>query len=182
MADKDLVEAKHWDVLDKVVQLYLEGNSVPGIAKALRMKVVDVEVNLHEWSTYVKNNKTIQSRARESVHIADAHFNKIIKELWELIDEAGNDGNLSAKNVALKTLADAEVKRTSMLEKAGLNDAEAIAEMLVENEAKIELIYKLLKELASDCARCRPVILEQLRKFSGNVDPIVIKPQGQIYG
>lgn len=182
MADKDLVEADHWKTLDNVIQLYLEGNSVPVIAKQLRMRVKDVEANIQEWATYVKNNKTIQQRARESVHVADAHFNKIIKELWDLIDEAGQDGNLSAKNVALKTLTDAEVKRTQMLEKAGLNDSESMAEMLVENERKIELIYQLLKTLAADCAHCRPIIINELRKLSGHTEPIVINYEDEANG
>lgn len=173
--DKDLVSAEHWKTLDGVVQLYLEGNSIPSIAKKMGMLVRDVEANIQEWAVYVRGNKNIQQRARESVHIADAHFNKIIRELWEVVEEAAEGGNLAAKNVALKTLADTEVKRTQMLEKAGNSDAEAMAELLLENEKKIEVIYKLLKELAGDCAHCRPIILSELRKFADPQEPIVIK-------
>ena len=173
--DKDLDKIEHWDQLDKVVKLYLEGNSIPVIAKQLRLRVRDVQANINEWATYVKNNQSIQKRARESVHFADAAFNKIANELWETVEQADDAGNLNAKNVALKTLSDIEVKRTQMLEKAGLNDTEAMVRQMEETEEKARMISELLKELSEECSHCRPKIMDGLQKIFGKVEPVVIQ-------
>jgi len=168
----ELEKAAHWEGLDKVIQLYLEGNTPPMIAKRLGLRVKDVDKYVEEWRFYVRNNSSIQDRARDSIHNADAHFDKIIRELWQLIEDA--DDNLSAKNTALKTIADTEVKRTQMLEKAGLTDNEAMADLIVENEKKVELVVNLLKTLAADCEHCRPLIINGLSKMSGE-EPVVIR-------
>lgn len=175
MSGKELESAERWTTLDNIVGLYLEGNNAQAIARQLRMKVKDVESYITEWRYYVRNNQSIQDRARDSIHSADAHFNKIVKELWSLIDEADQTGNLAAKNIALKTLADTEVKRTSMLDKAGLADSDSMAELMMENEKKVDKIVVLLRRLTSECDHCRPIILEELSKMSDKAEPVIIQ-------
>lgn len=179
MSSKELESAERWTVLDNIVGLYLEGNNAQAIARQLKMKVRDVEAYITEWRYYVRNNQSIQERARDSIHSADAHFNKIIKELWSLISEADESGNISAKNVALKTLADTEVKRTSMLDKAGLADNDSMAELMLDNEKKVEKIVLLLRKLTSECEHCRPIILDYLSKMTDKVEPVVVYNIGE---
>ena len=172
---KDLVIGEHWDVLDKVAKLYIKGSSVPTIAKQLRLRVKDVETYLNEFRYYVRHNEDIQDRARTSVHVADSHYSTIIEELWSVVEEAGMSGNLSAKNVALKNAADVEQKRVVMLAAAGAGDQNALAELMIENEKKIALVTELLRDLAKECPRCKPIIMSKLSKLSGHAEVIVVQ-------
>lgn len=172
---KELAKAELFERMDEIASLYLKGENVPSIAKKLKLRVSDVESNLQEWRGYIRGNQSIQNKATESLYKVDAHLNEIVKEFWSVIEEAGETGQLSIKNVALKGAADTELKRVEMLAKAGLSDNDSMAELILENEQKIKQVVELLKELSSECAHCRNKIINELHRFSDKAEPVVIK-------
>jgi hypothetical protein len=175
LADSALQKADHFEGLDKVVQLYLRGENAPKIARQLRLRVSDVESYLQEWRYYIRHNQGIQDKAADTLHVADSHLDKILREVWAVIDEATDSSQLSVKNIALKNAAEITFKRVEMLNRAGLNDAESMANIVLENEQKVAKILGLLKELSQNCSNCRSKIINELHKFNDEASPIIVQ-------
>ncbi len=66
-----------------------------------------------------------------------------------------------------------------MLSKAGLNDNDSMAGIVLENEEKIKQVVQLLRELSSDCAHCRQKIISELHRFQSDVEPVVVVQKQQ---
>ena len=87
MSEIELVD--RWENINKVAEEFLKGNTNPTIiAKALEMRRIDVIDYLEEWRMVVRSDKQVQLRAREALVGADQHYSMLIKEAWDVVNEA----------------------------------------------------------------------------------------------
>jgi hypothetical protein len=121
------------------------------------------------------NSEAVRARAREALSAADTHYSGLIKQAYEVIDEANQTSALSVKNQAIKLILDIESKRIEMLQKAGLLENKELADQLLETERKQELLMKILTEISGNCSKCKPEVLRRLSEVSGvNGEAVVI--------
>jgi phosphatidylinositol kinase/protein kinase (PI-3 family) len=171
-SENDLVE--HLDQMNKVVSKYLEGNDETKIARQLSLPRQKVVAFLGEWRQMASNNAAIRERAREALVAADTHYSKLIQQAYEVIDEAGSQGNLSAKNSAIKLILDIESRRIEMLQKAGLLENKELAEEMMEIERKQDVLMSILKDIAKDYPQVRDEIMRRLSSAAKEGEAIVI--------
>jgi len=168
----ELIE--HMEEVNRVASEYIKGFNESEISKELDIPRARVSTLLREWKSMASNSEAVRSRAREALSGADQHYSKLIKQAYEVVDEATTNGNLSAKTAAIKLILDIETRRIEMLQKAGLLENKELSEQLLETERKQELIMGILKDVASKHPQIKLEILSRLSEVSGPIGEAVV--------
>jgi hypothetical protein len=172
VSEPQLVE--HLDQVNKVVSKYLEGNNETAISKQLNLPRQKVVAYLDEWKQMASNNAAIRERAREALVAADTHYNKLIGQAYDVIDEATTTANLTAKTTAIKLVLDIETRRIDMLQKAGLLENKELAEEMIEIENRQQVLVGILKDIASEHPEVRDKIMRRLSAVSKDQEVITV--------
>jgi hypothetical protein len=175
MADNEIEVAGKFDQMNKVVEELLKGNTINQIAKSLDLTRVQVETHVQTWKTMVHDNTAIRERAKEALAGADEHYNLLIKEAWDVVNEAGVASELNTKNAAIKLIADIESKRIDMLNKAGVLEDNSMADQILESERKQEVLVSILKDVTSSCDKCKWEVAKRLSEVTGQVEAVTIE-------
>lgn len=163
--------ADRWENINKVVAFFLKGKTNPTeIARETGFKRTQVIEYLNEWRSVIHSDKQIQIRAREALSGADQHYSMLIDEAWAVVKEADVQQNLSQKTTALKLISDIQQKQIDMLQKAGIIDNNEIAQKIIETEEKQEILVSILKEVVTQCDKCKPLVFEKLSKITGRAE------------
>lgn len=171
MSEVDL--ADRWENINKVVSEFLKGNTNPtAIAKATGFKRADVVDYINEWRLVVQSDRQVQVRAREALSGADQHYSMLIKEAWNVVEQADQTGQLPQKTAALKLIADVQQKQIDMLQKAGVLDNNEMAEKIIETEEKQKVIVDIIRDTVSQCTRCKPIVFSKLSSVSGQAEEL----------
>lgn len=164
----------HIEEVNRVASEYIKGLNETEISKELDIPKARVSSLLREWKTMASNSEAVRARAREALAGADQHYSKLIKQAYEVIDEANQSAALGAKNQAIKLILDIESRRIEMLQKAGLLENKELADQLLETERKQELLMKILMEVSGTCSKCKPEVLRRLSEVSGEDGEAVV--------
>jgi hypothetical protein len=167
----------------QVQEKYLKGNKQPGtIAKELGLKRVEVMDLIQESKEIWRNDDAVKERAKEALQEADAHLDMVINRSWETVEQADNNNDLKTKATVLKNIADVEMKKVEMLQKAGLYDDAALGDELAEMEEKNEIIKTILLEVTANCEHCAFEVRRRLSRYGKSPEPMpdsmVIKEDG----
>jgi len=171
---KELEQIDRIERMNDVVTAYLKGDNPTQIAKITGLKRAEVLEYIEEWRVVAQNNKTIQARATEALTSMDEHYNMIIRELWETMEQADLNNDFKLKATVLKALADVEGKRVDLLQKAGLLDNQQIGDEVIEMEKKHEILIGILREVTSDCPHCKVEVARRLSSVTGKTETIVV--------
>ena len=172
--DNEIEVAGQFDQMNRVMEEVLKGNAVPAIAKSLSLTRVQVENNIQSWKELVQKDSRVRDRAKEALSAADEHYNLLIKEAWKVIGQADDAMELAVKNGAIKLIADIENKRIEMLNKAGVLESTGIGEQLLESERKQELLINILREVTSDCEKCKWQVASRLQEVTGHIESVQV--------
>ncbi len=165
--------ANRWENINKVAEEFLKGNTNPtDIAKATGFKRVEVLDYLEEWRMVIRSDKQVQVRAREALVGADQHYSMLIKEAWEVVEEAKRQGQLPSQTASLKLISDIQQKQIDMLQKAGMLDNNELAEKVIETEEKQQILVEVIRDVVSGCERCKPLVFGKLSKVTGQAEEI----------
>jgi hypothetical protein len=170
--DEDLI--KHLDQINLVVEEYLKGNDPTVISKQLAIPRQKVVTLINEWKVMASANDAIRARAKEALSSADAHFDILKQNAWEVVQETTINNNPSARLTALKLLMDIDTKRIDMLQKAGLLENKELAEEMVEIEHKQEILMSILKDIASEYPQIRDEIMKRLSSIAKRDEVITV--------
>lgn len=171
---QELEIVNHLDEINKVVEEYLKGNDPTKIAKTLDLPRTRVVAHLNEWKVLASANDAIRARAKEALVGADAHYTKLIKQAYEVIDDATTTANLNAKTAGIKLVMDIEAKRIDMLQKAGLLENKELADEMVEIEKRQEVLIGILKDIASEYPQIRDMIMSRLSSIAKEGEVITV--------
>lgn len=160
----DIVQ--HLEEVNKVATEYIKGLNESEISKELDIPRTRVVSLLREWKSMASNSEAVRARAREALAGADAHYSRLIKQAYEVIEEANIQGSLGAKTNAIKLILDIEAKRIDMLQKAGLLENKELADQILENEKKQDILVKILKEVSGECPKCKNEVAKRLAQIS----------------
>lgn len=179
MKQEELIE--HLEEVNRVASEYLKGMNETEISRELDIPRPRVVKYLEEWKGFASNSEAIRSRAREALAGADLHYNKLIKQIYDTIDDADVErgtGGLSANQAltlrmqALKMTADLEARRIDMLQRAGLLENQELADKLIEQEKQQAAIMKIITDVVGACPVCKPKVLQRMSGLGS--EPIVI--------
>lgn len=170
----ELEVAGQFDQMNKVVEELLKGNSPAQIARSLELTRVQVDNYIDAWKGFVHDNKAIRDRAKEALAGADEHYNMLIKEAWRTIEQADVQDALNVKSQTLKLIADIESKRIDMLNKAGVLEDSSMADQILENEKKQEILISILRDVTSSCEHCKWEVSKRLSQVTGQVEAVIV--------
>lgn len=173
MSSEDQI-VEHLDSMNKVVSKYLEGIDETRISKLLAIPRVKVVAYLKEWKLMTSNNAAIRERAREALSSADMHYNKLIAQTYEVIDEATTQANLSAKTAAIKLVLDIESRRIDMLQKAGLLENKELADEMMVIENRQTILMNILRDIATEHPEIRDKVMRRLSEASKASEVITV--------
>ena len=173
--DNEIEVAGQFDQMNKVVEELLKGNSPAQIVRSLGLTRVQVDNYIDAWKGFVHDNTAIRERAKEALAGADEHYNMLIKEACDVVNEAGVAAELNTKNAALKLIADIEAKRIDMLNKAGVLENDSMASEILESERKQELLVNILKEVTANCDKCKWEVARRLSEVTGQVEAVSVE-------
>lgn len=162
---------EHYDTMNRVVEYSLKGYNETSIAKMLKMKRPEVVGMLEEWRKNIAGHHHIQERGRDALAGADTHFQMVINELWQTVDQA-QDAKTRAS--ILTSIANTESQRMGILMKAGVLDTEDIARQIAETEKKHEALMAILRDVASECPVCRSKILSRISDLANKAEAVVV--------
>lgn len=160
--------------VNQVATEYIKGNDASAIAKMFGMPRQRVVSHLSAWQRMVTDNEAIRSRAKEALAGADVHFNYLIKQTYEVIDEATVNGDLRSKTGGIKLVLDIEKSRIELLQKAGLLENKELADQLIESERKQEVIVGILRDVVGSCPTCRAEVARRLATITGPDEASVV--------
>ena len=174
MSNTEVELINHLDEVNKVVEEYLKGNDPTVISKTLSMPRTRVVAHLNEWKIMASANDAIRARAKDALVGADAHYTKLIKQAYEVIDDATTTANLPAKTSAIKLVMDIEARRIDMLQKAGLLENKELAEEMVAIEKRQEVLVGILRDIASEHPEVRDLIMQRLSAIAKEGEVITV--------
>ena len=157
-----------------LVEEYLKGNDATTISKQLSIPRTQVVSLISEWRSMASANDAIRARAREALVGADAHYSKLIKQAYEVIDDANSTANLTAKTTAIKLVMDLESRRIDMLQKAGLLENKELADEMLQIEKRQDVLMGILRDIASEHPEIRDKIMKRLSDIAKQGEAITI--------
>jgi hypothetical protein len=176
---KDLEPYDHYQEMNKVVKLYLQGTTDPNkIAKQIGMKRAEVVGFIDEWREIAKNDQAVRDRAQESIIAMDRHFDIIIEEQWAIVNDIETDGRTKANT--LKQIADVEAKRQDVLQKAGLYDDIGMADQIADMQKKYEQLKKIVLNVAREYPDTKAFILRSIGAVENNVQTVDHPIEGEV--
>ena len=98
----------------------------------------------------------------------------LIKEAWRTIEQADVQDALNVKSQTLKLIADIESKRIDMLNKAGVLEDSSMADQILENEKKQEILISILRDVTSSCEHCKWEVSKRLSQVTGQVEAVIV--------
>ena len=81
----------------------------------------------------------------------------------------------NTKVAALKLIADIEAKRIEMLNKAGVLEANSMADQIIETERKQAILVEILRDVTAKCQNCKWEVAQRLSEVTGRVEQIIIE-------
>ncbi len=173
--------ADKFDTMNKVVELKLQGQNLTKIAKVLGLTRVQVNEYYDMWRDLAQSSENMKNRAREALMGADSHYDRLIAELYDIMEKAddwqfseGTDAKmLSVKANAIGKIAEFEAKRVNMLKDAGLLEDQELAQQILETERKHEILIGILRDVTSKCDHCSRLVAERLSQVTN--EPMAVK-------
>lgn len=179
MAHNELEQLhSYMDEMNEVMVEKWKGKTISEIATSLKKPRQRVKEIIEEWGALASRNDVVRTRAREALATADAHYSKLIGHAYEVMEEADVNGNLSAKTNSIKLIADMEARRIDMLQKSGLLENKELAEEMMDTQKRQQDLEKILKEVVSDCPKCRTEVLNRLSAISTSSEVVVVPYEG----
>ena len=172
--DNELELTGKFDQMNLVVEEYLKGNGPAAIARNLSLTRVQVDNYIDAWKGFIHDNNIIKDRAKEALMGADEHYNMLIKEAWNTVNQADVQDALNVKAQTLKLIADIEAKRIDMLSKAGVLENNSMADQILESERKQDILVGILKEVTAGCEKCKWEVSKRLSQVTGQIEAVQI--------
>lgn len=165
---------KLYEERDKVVDLYLKGQSEAAISRSTGIERKHVKGYIASFKNDAKNNELLQERGRQVVQEFDVQQDYIIRELVSAIGDADDNGDYKTKGVLLKTLHDVQKGRVDTMQKAGMLSDAALGDELAAMEEKHEILIGILKKVSGGCNRCKMEVARELAKVTGKPEPVMV--------
>lgn len=173
MAELEL--ADHFQQQAEVIDRMLQGRNETQISKELNIPRKVVVAHLEEWREVIKHDDSVRDMAKQHLYGMSVHYQQLIQKLYEVIAEtddalqtSSNPANLLAqKTSAIKQIADLEEKRIKLEREAGLLEDNALADEILENERKQELLVGFLANVSAHCSNCSTELKKFMSEFKG---------------
>ena len=171
-----LADSERWLTIEKVAELKHKGWTDTAVAKHTGLKRVEVKELYSEYKEVLRNDEASQERARDQLNQMVAHYDTLIKKLYDLLDELEQepfDERIAAqRNKNIATIAALEKDRLDAMQKAGILDAADVGDQLAEMEEQRDMVLNILRN--DLCPTCRRTVMEKLTAITNQAEVVVV--------
>lgn len=161
------------DDFDKVAEIWLTGSkSAKVIAKQLSLTPAYAEDLITELRHRMQNDEEIRFRAREAVLEFDTQFDRVLTKMHQLSDDAEAEGDLKTRATVLKNIADTTARRVEVMQKSGLLANMDLADQMAEQEAQIEAISTMIKDIVKSYPELKGEVARRLGEILGRAEAV----------
>lgn len=155
--------------MEAVVENRLQGLNPTEIAKKMNIPRGRVLSHLENWNQFVEHDLDIKKRAKQVLATADQHYDKLMKEAWDAIENA-KVGTVKDHVAAIGLAHTIEKTRVGLYQQAGINADDSLAAEMLETQRKQELLIDALKKL---CPNCRKAVAQELSEVTNKTTELV---------
>lgn len=156
------------NLIQEVAELVMKGTKETDIAKMKGISVSSVRSYLNEWEEYVKDkaitNPELFDRVLENSIKFMETFDLMIKNAWEVHDEAKESSVSATRLSALKVIHELTAQKARLFQLLGPKQDTSYLEKTKRAERVNEVLSEILRNTVSDCIRCRPLVWDQLQE------------------
>lgn len=165
-----------YDRLVDVGRMHMRGRSAREIAQELDVSTAQINKDIQEWkelnARLMRESGTFAQQLTDIIAEVDQHWRMIIREAWEIQEDAKADLSRKDQLAALKMIADIEKNRAAVFGDAAKQQDEQLIGQLEETQWQVEQVEKLLRRIADEHPEVARVIHEGLATISGEAIPI----------
>lgn len=161
--------------MEKVVALMIKGKTATQIAAELEIPRGRVVTHIENWKVWANHENDIKGRAKEMLAQIDQHYQMLLDESYQQLEEAKRQGSVRDATGVIKVLAQIEKDRTQIYGQAGITADDELANELAERERREALIIDLIKEIATLNPNLKVMIYKRLSQLDGNAQVIPIE-------
>lgn len=171
-----LADSERALAMDKVGLLKMQGLSDTQVSKELNIQRVVVKELFNEYKDTLAKDSEVRDRARDQLNLMVAHFDVLIKKLYNLLEEL--DGEVfgatiaAQKNAAIKQIAELEARRLEFMQKAGILDASDLGDELARMEDERDVVLDILRK--DLCPQCRYKVMQKISQISKKGETVVV--------
>lgn len=157
----------------EVVSLYARAYKIVDIVKKTQLSKTVVEQMLAEYREYALQDRSIREKAREAILTTREHYDDIIRQMYDAVEQADLNDDYKARMSGLKAIGDLENQRISFMQKAGMLVENEIGEQIAETERKQKILIDILKTIARKHPAVGAEIQSMLSEVTGQVEGVV---------
>jgi hypothetical protein len=167
--------------LQRVLKIYMTGQKgelgITKISKELGLSRAYVSKLVNEAVIVFRNDDMLRERTKEVVAEYDLTMDNLKSEAYRLLADAEDAGDLKTRATVLKNIGDLEAKRVDTLQKSGLLANMDMAEKVAEQEAKMQAVIQVLKDVVKNDPVLRTEVARRLSVINGQAETVVIQEQ-----
>lgn len=169
---------EQFNEMESVVSLFITGHNPTQISKQLSIPRGRVLTHVDSWKAMAKSDVDIKDRAKEVLVQADTHYDMLLKEAWEAVGDAKNNGNTKEHISAINLAHTIEKTRVNLYQTAGMSADDSLAAEMLETQRKQDILVGILREIA--CPNCRIEIKKRLSEVTGQQEVVVVEHESNV--
>lgn len=173
----ELVEV--YKEVEQAGELWLKNHDYRQIASEMGIPIAKAREYIAQWKNWMHHwaNESAEpgERVAEVIDEVDQHFGLITKEAWATVEQADANGNLNAKNAALKIAQSTQKDRAEMIRQAAESYDSKLVEEMHETQKNQEILIEILREVAEKYPEATQYIKERLGEVTGDVEVIKVE-------
>lgn len=156
------------NLIQEVAELSMKGVKETQIAAQKGISVSTVRVYLNEWEDFVKDkavkNPELFDKVLENSLKFIENFDLLLKNAWEVHDEAMESAVPATRLSALKLIQEITTQKARFYQLLGPRQDVNYIEKTKRAERVNEVLSDIIRSTIADCGRCRPMVWDQLEE------------------
>lgn len=148
--------------------MHMQGMTNTDIARAKGISPSTVGTYIREWEVWIKDksveNPELFDKVLENSLAFIENYNYLIKNAWEVHDEAKEAGVAATRLSALKLVQEMTAQKARFYQLLGPRVETNYLEKAKRAERVNEILSEILRDTIADCDRCYPLAWDKLRQ------------------
>lgn len=161
-------ELEKADLIQSVAQLYMQGKKETEIAREKSISPSTVKSYIKQWEEWIKDkaqeNPELFDRVLENTILFLENYDFMLKNAWEVHDDAKLAAVASTRLQALKLIQELNAQKARLYQLLGPRVDNNYLEKSKRAERINELLSDILRRVVSGCERCMPLVWEDLQE------------------
>lgn len=161
-------ELEKAELIQEIAQMSMRGKTQADIAREKGISTVTVRAYIDQWQGYVKDKATsdpeLLDRFLENSLQFIENFDLLIKNAWEVHEEAKEAGVVTARLQAIKVIQELTAQKARLYQLLGPRVDTNYLEKAKRAERVNDILSHIIQDTVRDCDVCMPLVWERLQE------------------